>query len=44
MFQSSQEHKVPSELNVFPKGGHGFDLVINNKQLATWTCNKKLDK
>lgn len=37
MFQSLQEHKVPSELHVFPKGGHGFGLAVNNKQLAIWS-------
>lgn len=36
MFESLQEHNIPSELHVFPKGGHGFGLGITHPHLKTW--------
>lgn len=36
MFQGLQEHKIPSELHIFPKGGHGFGLGITNQHIDIW--------
>lgn len=30
-------HKVPAELHVYPKGGHGFSLALSKGHLQTWT-------
>lgn len=30
-------HKVPAELHVYPKGGHGFSLALGRGHLQSWT-------
>jgi acetyl esterase/lipase len=30
-------HKIPAELHVYPKGGHGFSLALGRGRLTTWT-------
>jgi len=30
-------HHVPSELHVYPQGGHGFSLALDKGHLADWT-------
>ncbi len=36
-YQALQEHGVPSELHVYPEGGHGFSMAMDNEHLRTWT-------
>jgi acetyl esterase/lipase len=35
-FQALVEHGIPSELHVYPFGGHGYSLAIGKGHLATW--------
>jgi len=44
-YQALQEHGVPSELHVYPEGGHGFSFAMDNEHLRNWTdaCIKWLE-
>jgi len=33
------EHDVPVELHVFPKGGHGMGMALDNPSLSIWSQN-----
>ena len=35
-YQALKEAKVPTELHVYPKGGHGFGLAVGKDYLQTW--------
>lgn len=35
-FQALRAHKIPSELHIYPYGGHGFSLAIGMGHLSTW--------
>ena len=35
-FQQLKNHKVPAEMHIFPKGGHGFSLATGNEGLSSW--------
>ena len=35
-FQQLKNHKVPTEMHIFPKGGHGFSLATGNEGLSSW--------
>ncbi|MFO7670709.1 MAG: alpha/beta hydrolase [Bacteroidales bacterium] len=36
-YQALRAHQVPSELHIYPYGGHGFSLAIGQGHLSTWT-------
>lgn len=37
-FEALKKQKVPVEMHIYPKGGHGFSLAINiDKHTARWT-------
>jgi dipeptidyl aminopeptidase/acylaminoacyl peptidase len=36
MFQALREHNVPSEMHIFPKGGHGFGLGLGMGSDEKW--------
>ncbi len=36
-YQALKDNKVPAALYVFPKGGHGFSLAMNDPYLHKWT-------
>jgi len=36
-YKALQEHDVPAEMHIFPEGGHGFGLALENEHLHTWT-------
>jgi acetyl esterase/lipase len=36
-YQALVENDVPAEMHIYPKGGHGFSLAINEGHLANWT-------
>lgn len=36
-YNALRKAKVPAEMHLYPKGGHGFSLAIKNKHLSTWT-------
>ncbi|MGQ8364552.1 alpha/beta hydrolase [Glaciecola sp. 1036] len=36
MYQALVEHKVPVEMHLYPKGGHGFGLAIGKEPLQKW--------
>ncbi|MCM4162191.1 MULTISPECIES: alpha/beta hydrolase [unclassified Arenibacter] len=31
------QHQVPAEMHIYPTGGHGFALGLNDPHLASWT-------
>ncbi len=35
-FEALKKNKIPVEMHIFPKGGHGFSLGIGMGHLATW--------
>ena len=37
MYQALIKNKVETTMHIFPKGGHGFSLGINNKDAPNWT-------
>jgi len=36
-YQALQKHKIPSELHIYPEGGHGFALANGKGRLESWT-------
>lgn len=36
-YQALQDAKVPAEIHIYPKGGHGFGLGIGNGAIESWT-------
>jgi acetyl esterase/lipase len=36
-YKALQEHDVPAEMHIFPTGGHGFSLAMENEHLHSWT-------
>ena len=36
-YEALVAHKVPAELHVYPKGGHGFSLALGQGRLNDWT-------
>jgi len=36
-YQALQKHKIPSELHIYPEGGHGFGLAKDKSRLSSWT-------
>ncbi len=38
-YEALVNHSVPAEMHIYPKGGHGFSLAINNKHLSLWTTH-----
>lgn len=36
-YKALQENDVPAEMHIYPEGGHGFGLALENKHLHTWT-------
>ncbi|WP_152286401.1 alpha/beta hydrolase [Flavicella marina] len=36
-YKSLKEHNVPTEMHLYPNGGHGFSLAIGRGHLQTWT-------
>ncbi len=36
-YKALREHDVPAEMHIFPEGGHGFSLALENEHLHTWT-------
>jgi len=36
-YKALQERDVPAEMHIFPKGGHGFSLAMDNEHLHSWT-------
>ena len=37
MYTSLQEHEVPTEMHIYPKGGHGFSLANEIYYLQSWS-------
>jgi acetyl esterase/lipase len=35
-YQALVENNVPAEMHIYPAGGHGFSLAINNGHLSNW--------
>ena len=35
-YQALKKNKVPTEMHIYPKGGHGFGLGNGNKSLESW--------
>jgi len=35
-YKALKEKKITVEMHVYPNGGHGFSLALNNKHLNTW--------
>jgi acetyl esterase/lipase len=35
-YQALRAHKIPSELHIYPYGGHGYSLAIGQGHLSTW--------
>ncbi|QLE02301.1 alpha/beta hydrolase [Galbibacter sp. BG1] len=35
-YKALKEKNVPSEMHLYPKGGHGFGLALSNDHLKTW--------
>ncbi|QLE03147.1 alpha/beta hydrolase [Galbibacter sp. BG1] len=36
-YRGLTKHGVSAEMHLYPKGGHGFGLALNNKHLQSWT-------
>ncbi|MGM0532608.1 MAG: alpha/beta hydrolase [Bacteroidota bacterium] len=36
-YKALQENDVPAEMHIYPEGGHGFGLALENEHLHTWT-------
>ncbi|MCK0190894.1 alpha/beta hydrolase [Arenibacter sp. F20364] len=36
-YKALLKHKVPAEMHIYPTGGHGFALGLQDSHLATWT-------
>jgi acetyl esterase/lipase len=36
-YEALLAHNVPSEMHLYPDGGHGFGLAVNRGHLETWT-------
>jgi len=36
-YHSLLEHKIPTEMHIYPEGGHGFGLALWDDHLSTWT-------
>ncbi|WP_159084006.1 alpha/beta hydrolase [Saccharobesus litoralis] len=36
-FQALQQFKIKSAMHIYPTGGHGFGLALDNKPLSKWT-------
>lgn len=36
-YQALREKGVEAEMHLFPKGGHGYSMALNNKSLNAWT-------
>ncbi len=36
-FEQLKKYSIPTEMIIYPEGGHGFSLAIGNEHLATWT-------
>lgn len=36
-YQALQREKVPSEMHIYPFGGHGYSLALDKGYLSTWT-------
>ena len=35
-YESLKKHKIPSEMNLYSYGGHGYSLAIGNGHLQNW--------
>ena len=35
-YKALVKNNVPSEMHIYPEGGHGFSLAFNKNQLANW--------
>lgn len=38
-FKALKKNNVPVEMHIYPKGGHGFSLAVDNTHLKSWTNN-----
>ena len=36
-YQALKKNKVPTEMHIYPAGGHGFGLANGNKSLEGWS-------
>jgi dipeptidyl aminopeptidase/acylaminoacyl peptidase len=36
-YQALKNNKVPTEMHIYPTGGHGFGLANGNKSLESWS-------
>lgn len=36
-YETLKQHNVPTEMHIYPNGGHGFGLAINKGHLSGWT-------
>ena len=36
MYQALREHKVETEMHLYPEGGHGFGLALDKGRLSGW--------
>ena len=36
-YNALREHNVPAELHIFPYGGHGYSLALDDPHLHSWT-------
>ena len=37
LFTSLKEHKIPTEMHIFPKGGHGFSMALTRGNVSQWS-------
>jgi dipeptidyl aminopeptidase/acylaminoacyl peptidase len=35
-YQALKKNKVPTEMHIYPAGGHGFGLANGNRSLESW--------
>ena len=35
-FQALRKHTIPATMHIYPKGGHGFSLALDNEHLKGW--------
>lgn len=38
MYQALREKNIPTDLHIYPYGGHGYGLALNNGRLSGWTA------
>ena len=37
-YKALKDENISVEMHLYPEGGHGFSLALNNEHLSSWTC------